>query len=497
MNTKIRRVVVMFSIILFVISVGEIGLRIYRSFFSIGGREDPAAFHLYIIGGSSAEGVPYEPLSFGVMVSSMFEGTFYGRPIEVHNLAASGDTIYTQWVRFIRAVRGRDRDVPGAMLVYSGHNDTGDILESGEVPWGTRVERGLCRRSRLVLEGVYGIRRLLERSAAAGQDSYGYYLREVMDTALAAGLTPFVSTVVSNISDIEPNYQTDDPDGVRIAMESAAPFEEAGRCDAAQTALTEGLPEGNGRDAFQAYRFAHCLRRQGRYRPAREAYLRAVDSDPRVPFGRATRRQNEIVVRVAGDRGVPVVDSVDNFVRSSTNGLIGRELFSDAQHPNLAGHLLLAVGFAEAMSKQLGEPIRRRFKGAAEVRAEFPREDPAFPYLHGGTWLLATSFRHPWPMDRLRAAEQRFRSALEHDPHSFTGWMGLGLALAGQSSSLLHRPEVMEQIDRWGGFTYHGYLVPEGELDELLDLLRTSGVDADVLTEVEASHPDRRPEPRE
>ncbi|MFH1531529.1 MAG: hypothetical protein ABIK09_12445 [Pseudomonadota bacterium] len=493
MSTRVRRGVVILSILLMVISLGELGLRLYGSFFSIGGSEDPDAFHLYVIGGSTAEGVPYAPLSFGILVSAMFEGTLDGRPIVVHDLAVSGDTIYTQWVRFERAVRARDGDVPGAVLIYSGHNDGAGDLGDDPASLGTRLERSLCRSSALGLETSYWTRRLLRRSAADALDSYGTYLREVVDTAHGAGLTPFLSSVVSNLSDIEPSYETDDREGVRRALAEVAPLEEAGDCAAAGSALAGALPEGRGKDAFGAYRLGRCLRRAGRHGPAMDAYWVAVDLDPRDVFGRATRLHNEIISRVGEEHGAQVVDAVGHFAQASPHGLIGDELFSDGQHPNLRGHLLLAVGFAEALSARFDEPIRRRFEDAAEVHAAFPPEDPAFPFLHGGSWLLAVSFRHPWPMDRLRAAEARFRSALALEPRSFTGWMGLGLARAGQSKpALLQSPEVIAQIDRWGGFTYHGFNVPLEELEALLELLRSAGVEDDILEGVAENHPERR-----
>jgi len=489
--TRTRRAVVLCSTLIFVFAVGELGFRLHGSFFSIGGTEDPDAFHLYIIGGSTAAGVPYAPLSFGDLVSSMFTDQVGGRPIVLHNLAASGDTVYTQWIRFVRAVRARDREVPGAALIYAGHNDWGGDVGAVEPPFGTRLERGLCRRSAMAREAVFGVRRLLRSSAAAGQDSYGYYLRAVVDTAWAAGLTPVLSTVVGNISDIEPNYDTEDRGGVERALQAVAATVEEGRCDAVEEVLNGALPDGRGREAFAAYRFAHCLRRHERLDAAREAYWRAVELDPRHPFGRATQRHNAVIRRVGAEHGAAVVDAVERFEVASEDGMLGRDLFSDGQHPNLEGHLLLAVGFAEILSEQRDEPVRQRFADAAAVRAAYPRSDPAFPDLHGGLWLLGVSFRHPWPEDRLLGAEARFRAALEIEPQSFTAWMGLGLTLAGRSSDLLQGPEVLDQIDRWGGFTYNGFNVPAGDLEILLRLLRDAGVDPAVVENVEANHPER------
>ena len=488
----IRSFMVISSAVVLLLIAGEAAVRIAGAFSSVGGREDPDAFHLYIVGASTAQGVPYQPLSFGDMVFAMFEGTLEGRRIQVHNLARSGDTVYTQWVRFIQAVRARDTDIPGAVLIYAGHNDGSGGLDLVEIDASTRLERVICDHSALGLATIYGVRRLLHRSAANGQDSYEYYLTAVMETAREAGLTPFVSTVISNVSDLEPNYITEDREGVRRAIEAAGPQVAAGACEEAQRILTEALPEGRGRDAFGAYRTARCLEDRGRYPQALEAFWRAVELDPRTPFGRATPGQNALVTRLAREQEVPLVDAVAAFQRATPHGLVGGALFSDGQHPNLRGHLLLAVAFAEAIALQLDAPILRRFEGPEEVRAAFPSDDPRFPALHGGSWLLASSLQHPWPEDRLRLAEARFREALEIDPDSFTGWMGLGLVLAGRTSSLLQRPEVIEQIDHWGGNTYHGFSVPGEELDSLLELLRSVDVDPTVLAGIERTHPDRQ-----
>ena len=186
-----------------------------------------------------------------------------------------------------------------------------------------------------------------------------------------------------------------------------------------------------------------------------------------------------------------MVDAVARFRRASRDGLIGEALFSDGQHPNLLGHLLLAEGFAEALSARLDAPVVRRFDGEEAVRAAFPRDDPAFSALHGGLWLLGVSLRHPWAEDRLRGAAARFRRALVEDPQSFTAWMGLGLAQAAAASDVLHGPEAEALLEGWGGFTYNGFNVPAGDLDTLLDLLRRAGVDDEIIAGVAANHPER------
>jgi tetratricopeptide (TPR) repeat protein len=482
---------VILSTLVLLVVIGEVGFRIHGAFYSIGGAEDPDAFHLYVIGGSSAAGVPYRPLSFGVLVSAMFGDELVGRPVVLHNLAACGDTTYTQWIRFVRAVRGRDPAVPGAALIYAGHNDSGgDILPEG-APLLTRLERGISRRSVLGRETLFGVRRLLRRSAAIGGQSYGYYLRELVDTAHAAGLTPVLSTVVGNICDVEPSYETDDRAGVARALAAVAPAVEEGRCEAAREALSGALPDGRGREAFATYRFAHCLRHHGQWDQAWEAYLRALELDPQLTFGRAKRRHNEVVRRVGEEHGAVVVDAVARFSGASRHGLIGESLFSDGHHPNLRGHLLLAEGFAEALAARFDAPVVRRFDGEEALRAAFPRDDPALPFLHSGLWLLGVSLRHPWAEDRLRVAAARFRRALVEDPQSFTAWMGLGLAQAAATSDVLHGPDAEALIEGWGGFTYGGFNVPARDLDVLLDLLRRAGVDEEIIAGVAANHPER------
>lgn len=494
MSPVIRRLMVILSAFVLLVVIGEIGFRIHGAYFSIGGEEDPDAFHLYVVGGSTAEGVPYRPLSFGILVSSMFGDAVEGRPVVLHNLAASGDTTYTQWIRFVRAVRSRDAAVPGAVLIYAGHNDGGGDIDPHGAPFLTRLERGISRRSVLGRETIFGFRRLIRRSAAHAGDSYGFYLRDIVDTAHTAGLTPILSTVVGNISGVEPSYETEDRAGVARALAAVAPAVEEGRCEAAREVLAGALPDGRGREAFATYRFGHCLRRHGHPEQAWEAYLHALELDPQLSFGRAKARHNAVVRRVGTEHAAAVVDAMGRFRDASADGLVGQALFSDGQHPNLRGHLLLAEGFAEALSEQLGEPIQRRFEDADAVRAAFPRDDPAFPYLHGGLWLLGVSLRHPWAEDRLRGAAARFRSALVAEPHSFTAWLGLGLAQAAGSSTALHGPEAQALLERWGGFTYNGFNVPREDLDTLLTLLRDAGVDAEIVAAVEANHPEQ-PEP--
>jgi len=488
--------VVVSSIIVFTFAVGELGLRTYNSFFSMGSDEDPDAFHIYVLGGSSAAGSPFQPMSFGDLVSEMFADTLEGRPVVVHNLAACGETTYPQWVRLDRVVHSRDGEAPGAVLIYAGHNDIFGEHGQSDVPLMTRLERAVCERSVLAREASFGLRKLFNRSAATGMDSYGYYLRALVETALDAGLTPVLSTVAGNVSEIEPSYETEDREAVRRALDAASEAEDEGRCEASLEVLLETLPAGKGQEAFATYRYGRCLRRAGRHKEAREAFWDALDMDPHRSFGRATRGHNEMVRRIGAELGVPVVETVKRFVAASENGLPGWELFNDGQHPSLEGHLLLAEGFAEVLSELLGEPVRRRLNGREDVLARFPMKDPLSSAIHGGLWLLGVSLFHPWPEDRLRRAEACFQAVLVEDPSRFQAWMGLGLVQAIGVSSRFPTSEAISRIERWGCLGLNGFSVPEDDLDVLLEYLRDAGVEAAVLAGVEANHPARR-EPRQ
>ena len=148
--------------------MAEIGYRaMIASHTADGERKD--AFVLYAVGESTLVGEPFsDMLSLPQLVSDMVGGRIGGRVIEIVNLAERGAGAYAQSLRFGLAVARRDRSVPAAVLIYSGHNEpylptpTDDALPGRDSALATWLggAAGLTARSWLLHDALQYLRSL-------------------------------------------------------------------------------------------------------------------------------------------------------------------------------------------------------------------------------------------------------------------------------------------------------------------------------------------------
>ena len=324
-------------------------------------RRGPGLFELYVIGESTAAGVPYDPRGgFPQIVSLLFDGRIHGRRIEIINIAHAGYTIYPQALAFSRLVSYRNPRNPGAVLIYSGHNDSflWNQADRGRIAVGSS---GFFRRSWLLSDILLFAERAGVFKGLRSLGTYGENMGWALDTARDAGLIPVVSTVIGNVADIEPSLIIP-PDKnweeVRRLLAKGDSLEASGRAREAAAyyaSLKASLPDTF---LYLDYRRACCYRRLGEYDAARELFWKVSDGDD-YNFGHATRPQNEFLRALAKEHSAFLVDAERIFEGRSAHGLVGAELIEDGQHPNLRGYLLLAEGYARALSAAVGEPLRR------------------------------------------------------------------------------------------------------------------------------------------
>ena len=91
----------------------------------------PDEVTLTVLGGSSAEGMPYNPkLSIGAILAWQLERAIPGRRFRLDLLARAGTDLAVQYRR-LASVRRR----PDVLIVYSGHNEF-----SAGIPWSRRMK---------------------------------------------------------------------------------------------------------------------------------------------------------------------------------------------------------------------------------------------------------------------------------------------------------------------------------------------------------------------
>ncbi|MBI4676058.1 MAG: hypothetical protein HY748_00565 [Elusimicrobia bacterium] len=520
LRRNLRRVAVLAAVCSAVLVAVEAGCRL---FFLYRNRLQPREdfFELYAIGGSTMAGSPYDGiLSIPGIASNILGGEVRGKPIRVLNLAGHGESIYPQAFSLKDAVRYRDRSRPGAVFVYSGHNDA--AMGRARLSPGCRVyepiKEGVLSRSAAVeLLMFYGEKgRILP--ACRDSRTFERYMREAVKTALAAGLRPVLSTVISNVAEIEPGLVLGGPSGLtRDRLDSLLAqgerLERQGKDPEAIRFYERAGREFPDIGAYLRYRIGACLRRMGEYGAANRAFWEAIDSAPGDAFGRATSGQNALIRDLARRYGVPLVDAVRMFEEHSPHGLVGDGLLIDGHHPNDAGYALLAGGFAQALARDLGLP--RKDASASPVAHTFPdgagdARPPAwtaspdemarwFPMtkearieslLRSGRWLFTISARHAHPADRLGLAEKRFREALALEPGLFSAWLGLGLVTAARETpSILLDDQDISWLDERGLFYGSTYDLPRDKLPEVLARLSLWGVPDGVLERIRAGAP--------
>lgn len=131
--------------------------------------------------------------------------------------------------------------------------------------------------------------------------------------------------------------------------------------------------------ALLAYRTARCLDRLGRADHARKYYIKAKDLDV-CPL-RMLEETHRLLMNIADETGVPLLDARRLLERNSPEEIPGLDWYIDHVHPTIAGHQQIARGIARTMREQNFLPgtvpwsdIKRR----AEFRRHFQELGPAF-----------------------------------------------------------------------------------------------------------------------
>jgi lysophospholipase L1-like esterase len=412
---------------------------VYRGFLWTAARlardTPPHAFEIYAVGESTAAGVPYPPRTApAYLVKKILGGTVDHRTIVVTVTARAGESIFPQAARFERAIRARRRDDPGVVLIYAGHNDA--AYEESTPAFELLRER-ILYRSALLRDLFFLVEEHVPAWRVRTLGTYEYHLRRVVELARASGLTPILTTTVSNTADMDPWLSADGEAvlGPGEALEKRGEWAKALSLYRAAAVKRPELAD------YLRFKTARCLARLGRWDDAAPMFHASVEA--RIPdnFGRATSAQNEVVRRLSGEYGVPLVDAEALFATASPHGVPGDDLFIDGQHPDFRGYVLLAGEYARAVSAATGarvfEPMA--WSPALLDALGVTKTEQALALVEAGRWYFSVASRHSHLGPRLDAAAARFRTALALDPTSFSARLGLELTAAARRPGFLDR----------------------------------------------------------
>jgi lysophospholipase L1-like esterase len=355
-------------------------------------RKPPGGFRVFVVGESSAAGVPYDPSdSFAGGLARALAAALPAVASEVVDAAVSGYGSRRQ----LLAVREIAAHEPDLVVFYGGHNEPWERGRYGRLldlpaPLFAALERVAGSRlfallSRLAARGPEGADAALERFLAEDQAQtlelfalatarragerlggeaeaerwYRENLERIADATQAARARLVLVTLGQDLADWPPAASAHRP-GIGAAdlgrwteqVEAGRRLRQRGRCPAALERWREALAIDDAHAELH-FLIAGCERRLRRFDAARRHFELASDLD-RVPLG-APSRYNEILRELAHRRGAILVDAASALEAAAAHGLVGGELFADFIHPNLRGHQVIAGAIAAGL-RESGVP---------------------------------------------------------------------------------------------------------------------------------------------
>ncbi|MBI3088331.1 MAG: tetratricopeptide repeat protein [Candidatus Omnitrophica bacterium] len=179
-------------------------------------------------------------------------------------------------------------------------------------------------------------------------------LRTMYELTRQAGVACLLSTFVSNEAEFPPSRSVHragmDAEALRAweaAYEAARAHVGAGRW-ADAIPLLESARALDPQYASAAFDLGTCLRRLGRTEAAQRAFAEAIELDA-LP-NRDSPRLNDDLRQIAQEFGLPLVEFREAFLRTSSDGLIGRQHVVDNCHLDAYGYYLLARTFLETLA---------------------------------------------------------------------------------------------------------------------------------------------------
>ena len=353
----------------------------------------PAAYRIFVIGESAAEGVPYGTgFAFSAWLARRLEAQAPDVQWEVVNAALAGAQSWSA----LMIVRDIARWSPDLLVVYLGHNEVGTRFTAAEQRWldprrlsiATQLkETRLYTAMSHVLPMLSGNRQIDLRSVhrpgeafavigpgggrvyatmadrALSSDLYRARLEEMVRIMRSAGARTMLLTLSQNFSDWAPAASSHRP-GMRadekVAWRKAVREGDAlasRDCTGALTAWSRALAIDQG-FAELHFKLARCEDALGRLDEARAQFRLASDLD-RLPQGASTSF-NDILRDVARREGAILVDIDAVLGAASGPRLVGDDLFVDHCHPNIRANQLIAEAVADTIRvQQLAGPTVR------------------------------------------------------------------------------------------------------------------------------------------
>lgn len=353
---------------------------------------------IVVIGESSARGEPYgdpEPphapwLSIGQIVGWQLEQIIPARRFHVTVVAVGGDTLEMQHKRLANIERK-----PDVLIIYCGHNEfhsrfnwerivpfedhTSDASAQSSAhrtrDWSTPLARmireAIARNGVEVAPPPKVTRQLVDWPVCTHDEraevlaDFERRLEAIVTYCERINALPIFVIPPGNDAGYEPNRSIALGPFTKPATEEITrDFKAAKNAEAAEPAraiaLYRAFLERQPKFAEAHYRLARLIERSGDFEAANREYVLARDLDG---FPQRCPTDLQDVYRIVAERHPRsiLIDGQTVLRALSTHGILDDNLFHDAQHPVLIGHIALARAVLDGLRQRaaLGWPAER------------------------------------------------------------------------------------------------------------------------------------------
>lgn len=294
-------------------------------------------FRIFIFGGSSAEGFPYNFYTgFADQLKQKLLLNTQGLPVEVINL---GMTAVNSYVIHDLAKRVLSYE-PDAVIIYAGHNEYYGSFGAATTQFGFTNSIGLKRLILWLKDWrVYQFLENTLQLSGANQDTGER--RTMMAKVISESDIPIDSDIYrhgieqyrSNMSDIVTRF---DNNGVPVFLGTVA------------SNLKDQAPLSDNPEVLALYEQAQATYEEGLVDEAFTLFLQAKELDG-TRF-RAPEEMNRILATITQETSAELVPIQAVLRNASTKKIEDASLFIDHLHPNDRGHKIIANTFFEAIS---------------------------------------------------------------------------------------------------------------------------------------------------
>ena len=363
------------------------------------------SFRVFVLGGSSAEGFPFNPMgSFSRYIRKRLELTYPNTKIEVVNISMTAVNSYT----VLDLLPGVLDQKPDLVLIYAGHNEYYGALGVGSVQsYGSSrllirllLYLNKFKTTQLVRNSIQWVvslfasennessGTLMSRMAKdkyillnskefnAGPQQFKENLTDVLNLIRGKGIPVILGRLVSNLKDQKPFISVNTP-GYKTADQI---YEEAG----------EEFKNNNFDKADSLFRLA---------------------KDLDVLRFRAPEKFNKIIDDLGKEFHLAIVPIDSVFSSASPEGIVGDNLVVDHLHPNVQGYQLMGKAFYDYMEKEGCLPRIENAKIPFNEQDSLTRANFVFTKLDS---VMGNDFvkllKIDWPYVKQRVAISKFQS---------------------------------------------------------------------------------------